>query len=36
MASFKEAFKLETAEIDASLEAAFEYENLLRQLKIES
>lgn len=32
MASFKEAFKLETAEIDASLEAAFEYENLLAQL----
>ncbi len=33
MASFKEAFKLETAEMDASLEAAFEYENLLTQLK---
>ncbi len=32
MASFKEAFKLETAEIDASLEAAFEYDNLLTQL----
>ncbi|MDO9317727.1 MAG: ATP-binding protein [Gammaproteobacteria bacterium] len=32
MASFKEAFKLETAEIDASLEAAVEYENLLTQL----
>jgi uncharacterized protein YPO0396 len=32
MASFKEAFKLETAEIDASLEAAYEYENLLMQL----
>jgi uncharacterized protein YPO0396 len=32
MASFKETFKLETAEIDASLEAAFEYENLLVQL----
>jgi uncharacterized protein YPO0396 len=32
MASFKEAFKLETAEIDASLAAAFEYENLLTQL----
>ena len=32
MASFKEAFKLETAEMDASLEAAFEYENLLTQL----
>ena len=33
MASFKEAFKLETAEMDASLDAAFEYENLLTQLK---
>ena len=32
MASFKEAFKLETAEMDASLEAAFEYANLLAQL----
>ncbi|QNM95099.1 ATP-binding protein [Chitinimonas koreensis] len=32
MASFKEAFKLETAEMDASLEASFEYENLLSQL----
>ena len=32
MVSFKEAFKLETAEMDASLEAAFEYENLLIQL----
>lgn len=32
MAAFKELFKLETAEIDASLEAAFEYENLLAQL----
>lgn len=32
MASFKETFKLETAEMDASLEAAFEYENLLTQL----
>lgn len=32
MASFKEAFKLETAEMDASLEAAFEYENLLTRL----
>ncbi|MBK9665600.1 MAG: ATP-dependent exonuclease SbcCD, C subunit-like protein [Pseudomonadales bacterium] len=32
MASFKEAFKLETAEMDASLEAAFEYANLLTQL----
>lgn len=32
MAAFKEAFKLETAEMDASLEAAFEYEKLLTQL----
>ena len=32
MASFKEAFKLETAEMDASLDAAFEYEKLLTQL----
>lgn len=32
MVSFKEIFKLETAEMDASLEAAFEYENLLTQL----
>jgi uncharacterized protein YPO0396 len=32
MASFKEIFKLETAEMDANLEAGFEYENLLTQL----
>ena len=32
MASFKDAFKLDTAEFDASLEADFEYENLLTQL----
>ena len=32
MSSFKDAFKLETAEMDASLEAAFEYEKLLTQL----
>jgi uncharacterized protein YPO0396 len=32
MASFKEMFKLETAEMDASIEASFEYENLLAQL----
>lgn len=32
MASFKEAFKLETTEFDASLDAAFEYANLLAQL----
>ena len=33
MAAFKEEFKLETAEIDASIEAAFEYEKLLDKLK---
>jgi uncharacterized protein YPO0396 len=32
MMSFKEEFKLQTAEFDASIEAAFEYENLLTQL----
>ncbi len=32
MASFKEAFKLETAEIDASVAAAFEYRKLLEKL----
>lgn len=32
MAFFNDAFKLDTAEFDASLEAAFEYENLLTQL----
>lgn len=32
MASFKEEFKLDTAEMDASLEAAFEYVNLLTRL----
>jgi uncharacterized protein YPO0396 len=32
MASFKETFKLETAERDASLAGVFEYENLLTQL----
>jgi len=32
MSLFKEAFKLDTAEIDASLEAAYEYENLLTRL----
>jgi uncharacterized protein YPO0396 len=32
MMGFKEQFKLETAEIDASVEAAFEYQNLLEQL----
>jgi uncharacterized protein YPO0396 len=33
MASFKNEFKLETSEFDASLEALFEYEKLLDQLK---
>ncbi len=32
MASFKEGFKLDAADMDASLEAAFEFENLLTQL----
>lgn len=32
MSAFKEAFKLETADMDASLAAAFEYEQLLTQL----
>ncbi|WP_200882867.1 ATP-binding protein [Cellvibrio mixtus] len=32
MSFFKEKFKLETAEIDASLDATYEYENLLVQL----
>ncbi|TAG02985.1 MAG: ATP-dependent exonuclease SbcCD, C subunit-like protein [Betaproteobacteria bacterium] len=32
MASFKDAYKLETAEIDASVEAAFEYDRLLTQI----
>lgn len=32
MMGFKEEFKLETAEFDASLEAAFEYQNLLDKL----
>jgi uncharacterized protein YPO0396 len=33
MMAFKEAFKLETAEFDASIEAAFEYRNLLDRLR---
>jgi len=33
MSFFKDEFKLETAEIDASLAAAFEYESLLKKLK---
>ena len=32
MVSFKEEFKLDTAEIDANLDAAFEYDNLLVRL----
>ncbi len=32
MAAFKEEFKLETSEFDASLDAAFEYQNLLKKL----
>lgn len=32
MMAFKEQFKLETSEFDASLDAAFEYQNLLDQL----
>jgi uncharacterized protein YPO0396 len=32
MMGFKDEFKLESAEIDASVEAAFEYQNLLEQL----
>jgi uncharacterized protein YPO0396 len=33
MTSYKEAFKLETSEIDASIEAAFEYRTMLRSLQ---
>jgi len=33
MMAFKEQFKLETAEFDASIEAAFEYRSLLAQLR---
>lgn len=33
MSAFKDSYKLETAEFDASLEAAFEYRNLLDQLQ---
>jgi uncharacterized protein YPO0396 len=32
MMAFKEEFKLQTSEIDASIEAAFEYENILDKL----
>lgn len=33
MVAYKEAFKLETAEVDASVEAAFEYEKMLQGLE---
>jgi uncharacterized protein YPO0396 len=33
MTSYKEEFKLETAEIDASIEATFEYRNILHRLQ---
>lgn len=33
MAAYKEAYKLETAEVDANLEAAFEYQEMLRSLQ---
>lgn len=33
MAAYKEEFKLETAEVDASIEAAFEYRNMLDHLQ---
>ncbi|MHB8255000.1 MAG: ATP-binding protein [Acidiferrobacter sp.] len=33
MASYKEAFKLETAEVDASIEAGFEYQKMLHDLE---
>ena len=33
MMTFKEEFKLETAEIDAGIDAAFEYRNLLEKLR---
>jgi uncharacterized protein YPO0396 len=33
MAAYKEAFKLETAEVDASIEAAFEYRSMLDSLR---
>lgn len=32
MSAFKDAYKLETADFDASIDAAFEYQNLLDQL----
>jgi uncharacterized protein YPO0396 len=33
MAAYKEAYKLETAEVDANVEAAFEYQEMLRSLQ---
>ncbi|MFC3107192.1 ATP-binding protein [Undibacterium arcticum] len=33
MAAYREEFKLETAEVDASIEAGFEYRNMLEHLK---
>jgi uncharacterized protein YPO0396 len=33
MAAYKETFKLETAEVDASIEAGFEYRNMLNSLQ---
>jgi uncharacterized protein YPO0396 len=33
MAAYKEEFKLETAEVDAGIEAAFEYRNMLQSLQ---
>jgi uncharacterized protein YPO0396 len=33
MVAYKEAFKLETAEVDASVEAAFEYRKMLKSLQ---
>ncbi|MDP2098223.1 MAG: ATP-binding protein [Methylobacter sp.] len=33
MAAYNEAFKLDTAEVDASIESAFEYRNMLDQLQ---
>jgi len=33
MAFYKEVFKLETAEVDASIEAGFEYKNMLQSLQ---
>lgn len=35
MSAFKEAYKLETAEFDASLEADFEYRSLLERLNVD-